>query len=1039
MRTSWFQSQLFTAAARRIAYSVESGPSSAVRFPASGPYDRRLGYSSQIRFIERLQGDGFQVHSQARWSPLSMSLFDAGFFAIYAPKSQAGLLIVDRDGGTLYSARYPQRTYDRFEAIPSVLVESLLFIENRELMDGSPTRNPAIEYDRLMRAVMEVGLRSVQPGRPVSGGSTLATQLEKLRHSSGGRTDSIAEKGRQIVSASLRAYLHGANTTASRQQIVRDYLNALPLGAIAGYGEVIGLGDGLWAWYDADFHSVNRLLAATPAGAGDPMLARQATAYRQALSLLLAVKKPTTYLTRDRAALEARIDGYLRALTAVNVISPTLRDAALGVRLKPRDGVSLPAPSFADHKSIDGVRVELVSRLGLYSAYDLDRLDLTVGTTLDGTVNEDVSRTLKQLSDRRFAREAGLMTDRLLANDNPGRVVYSFILYECGREGNLLRVQSDNYEQPLNINEGTRLELGSTAKLRTLVTYLDVIEELHRQYSGIPGEVLRTLNARDWDRLTRWAINYLAREGDRNLDRMLEAAMNRSYSASPAESFFTGGGVHRFGNFDAKDNRRVMTVREGFQRSVNLVFIRLMRDLVNYHALQSPESARVLNDPAHPARHAYLTRFADQEGQEFLRRFYGTHGNASSTERLQRLVRSGPRTLARLAVVFRSVRPGAGIDELAEFLRVHGVGRGLSAPRLRTLFDQYDPSRWSLPDLGYLARVHPLELWLVEYLERHPEATLSEVMNASAQQRQDAYRWLFKTANKRAQQRAIQTLVEADAFGRIHDAWRRLGYPFQSLVPSYATAIGSSGDNPAALSELLGIVLNDGIRERAIRIDRLALGEETPYETHLAHGGQPQERVLSSEVASVLRRELIGVVEHGTGRRVAGGVKLTDGRTLAIGGKTGTGDNRFETIGPGGRTSRVVNRTAAFAFTIGDRFFGTIVAFVPGRDAAAYDFTSALPVQIFRNLLPILQPLLEGEGDHGAPSATLGPHGGFREGRAPRTEAPRSVAALAPAFQRRWRWTSQPRELRDKLSAPVWPRAPASTPMPTTAPSLTVT
>ena len=52
-------------------------------------------------------------------------------------------------------------------------------------------------------------------------------------------------------------------------------------------------------------------------------------------------------------------------------------------------------------------------------------------------------------------------------------------------------MQSDNYDRPLNINEGTRLELGSTAKLRTLVTYLDIVEELHRQYAGRPVEALR--------------------------------------------------------------------------------------------------------------------------------------------------------------------------------------------------------------------------------------------------------------------------------------------------------------------------------------------------------------------------------------------------------------------------------------------------------------------------------------------------------------------------------------------------------------------
>jgi len=888
-------------------------------------------------------------------------LVEAGFFAIYPPKNHAGLRIVDRTSRTLYSARYPERTYDRFEAIPAAIVESLLFIENRELLQGRATRNPAIEYDRLIRAMTDVGLRAVKPSHPVSGGSTLATQLEKLRHSSGGRTESIAEKGRQIVSASLRAYLPGENTSEARQQIVRAYLNALPLGAIAGYGEVIGLGDGLWAWYDADFDAVNQSLASAPsATVGDPT-PEQAIAYRQALSLLLAAKKPTTYLSRDRPALEARTDGYLRALAGANVISPALRDAALNIRLQPRDRVSLPAPSFADHKSIDGVRVELLSQLGLDNAYDLDRLDLTVRTTLDGAVNDNVSRALQQLGDRRVAREAGLMTNRLLSDDNPGRVVYSFTLYERSSEGNLLRVQSDNYDQPLSINEGTRLELGSTAKLRTLVTYLDVVEELHRQYASTTAEALRAAKPHSRDRLTRWAIDYLVRTEHRRLEAMLEAAMNRRYSASPAESFFTGGGVHRFGNFDAKDNRRVMTVREAFQRSVNLVFIRLMQDLVNYQTFRSPEWAGVLEDPHHPARHAYLTRFADQEGQAFLHRFYGTHLGTSPAAALQRLVRAGPRTAARLAVVFRSVRPDAALDEFAAFLQAHTASQGLSPSRIQTLYEQYDPSRWNLQDLGYLARVHPLELWLVSYLDRHPAATLSEVIDASTESRQDAYRWLFRTANARAQRRVIRTLVEADAFGRIHAAWHRQGYPFQSLVPSYATAIGSSGDNPAALSELLGIVLNDGVRRRSIRIDQMHFASQTPYETHLVRGPTTGDRVLSSEVASVLRRELVGVVEHGTGRRLAGGVVLPDGRRLEIGGKTGTGDNRFETVGPQGRMSRVVNRTAAFTFMIGDRFFGTIIAFVPGREAAAYDFTSALPVQIFKNLLPVLQPLLEGQ------------------------------------------------------------------------------
>lgn len=957
LQTWWLQSTLLTVVARRITYAIEPGPSQAIRFPMEGPYDRRLGYVGLGDVVRRLQDRGFQLQAQARWSPVALSLFDAGVFPIYATKDQAGLLLRDRLDRTLYASQYPQRTYGRFEDIPPIVVVSLLFIENRELLlGGADRRNPAIEYDRLIRALLDVGFRAGDSTRRASGGSTLATQLEKLRHSPGGRTASVADKGRQMLSASFRAYAQGTHTIGARQEIVRQYLNAMPLGAIAGYGEVHGLGDGLWAWYDADFNAATAVLSGISAAPGHGQsLEQQGRIYRQTLSLLLAVQRPTMFLSHDREALDARTDAYLRALVAAGVISPTLRDAAMAARVTPRARVSLPVPSFVDRKGIDGVRADLLVQLGVRSAYDLDRLDLTVRATLDGAVTNAVSHALGQMGIRRHAREAGLAAAQLLGHDDPGQVIYSVTLYERSPEGHRLRVQSDNVDQPLNINEGSRLELGSTAKLRTLVTYLEAVEALHRQYAQVSLDARATPRAPD--PLSRWAIAHLARTTDRSLETMIDAALNRQYSASPAASFFTGGGVHRFGNFDAKDNARVMSVREAFQRSVNLVFIRVMQDLVDYHGVRSSASRDVLDDPTHPDRQAYLARFADREGRTFLQRFYRTHRGTPTAEALDRLARAGPRTAARLAVIFRAVRPEADVDALAAYLQAHGQRPGM--PGVQTLSDRYDPSRWSLQDLGYLARVHPLKLWLVSHLARHPAATLEEAIAESAEPRQQSYAWLFRTANRQAQQRALRTVLEVEAFERMHAIWQRHGYPFRALVPSLATAIGSSGDNPAALSELVGLVLNDGVRHRTIRIDRVTFGERTPYETHLVRGPMTGERVLSSEVAAAIRRELVGVVEHGTGRRVAGGVALPDGRVLEIGGKTGTGDNRFETTGPAGASSRVVSRTAAFVFTIGDRWFGTIVAFVPGRAAAAYGFTSALPVQIFKNLLPALHPLLQ--------------------------------------------------------------------------------
>ena len=84
---------------------------------------------------------------------------------------------------------------------------------------------------------------------------------------------------------------------------------------------------------------------------------------------------------------------------------------------------------------------------------------------------------------------------------------------------------------------------------------------------------------------------------------VIEAYKEADYSGSPAETFFTGSGQHTFGNFDATDNSAVLTVRQATWRSTNLVFIRLMRDLVRYHTARLPYDAEaVLEQPDHPDR-----------------------------------------------------------------------------------------------------------------------------------------------------------------------------------------------------------------------------------------------------------------------------------------------------------------------------------------------------------------------------------------------------------------------------------------------------
>jgi membrane peptidoglycan carboxypeptidase len=179
-------------------------------------------------------------------------------------------------------------------------------------------------------------------------------------------------------------------------------------------------------------------------------------------------------------------------------------------------------------------------------------------------------------------------------------------------------------------------------------------------------------------------------------------------------------------------------------------------------------------------------------------------------------------------------------------------------------------------------------------------------------------------------------------------------------VPSYATAIGSAADRPSSLAELVGIILNDGVRQPSIRVEKLHFARETPYETIVAPRLARGERVMRAEVAGLLQRAMIDVVENGTAVRARGSLVGADGQPVRVGGKTGTGDHRYKVFGPGGQLleSRVVNRTATFVFFAGDRFYGVVTAYVAGADAAHYGFTSSLPAQLFKVVAPSLRSLL---------------------------------------------------------------------------------
>jgi membrane peptidoglycan carboxypeptidase len=954
-RTSYFESKYFHHVAEG---KTVSDPECKTIPPAAGPYDEQLGYTHMPQFRDRLK-QNYDV-ACVPWKDRHVGPIQ--LFPIYNEKAQAGLTITDASGQALYQARFPRDTFSTFDSIPPLLANSLLFVENRALMDDHPSSwNPAIEWDRFGKAVFE---RLTKKSGRTAGGSTLATQIEKFRHSPDGITASGQEKLRQMLTASVRAYVDGPDTKESRRRIVQDYLNSMPLSSYPGFGTVNGYADGVSMWFGTDFRDASRLMAKPEAQMDEAEVKELAKIYRQSLALVMAVKKPSAFLQRERAELEARIDWFLPKMVEAKLISPRLKDAVMAERLvfaDPNRPGKVEPPS--KQKSVQGLQVDLMRTLGVRSLYDLNRIDVTARTTIDLKADAAVAARLKSLADPEVAKAAGMVGYQLLPEGRTQDVIYSFTLYERLPDGrNVLRVQADNYDGALNFNDGVKLELGSTAKLRTLVLYLEIMAELHKNYINKDPAELRAMTLPPEDRITRWALDYLAAPGnDKSLTGMLEAALDRQYSGSTGEVFFTAGGAHRFENFE-RGEEGMYTIKKAFHKSVNLAFIRITRDIENYMLSQKMHvDPAIFTDPSNPQRIAYLQKFVEMEGRGFMWKFWGEQKDKNPAELASFLAAKTRGYPAQLAVVYRSLFPDAPLADMETFIRKE-CRECRGAIDFQELYDKYGKDKFDLNDRGYITKIHPLALWTAENRIKSPEMTWEQTAAASSGVRQETYKWLFKEGKERGQNLRIKTMLEQEAFGYIHKYWQEMGYPFAKLVPSYATgAMGVSGDTPAALAELAGIIQNDGVRRPVVKFTSIEIGKNTPYETTATPHATPGARVLPEEVTTLVRREMIGVVQEGTGVRLRNAVTLSDGRQLPVGVKTGTGDNRKQTFNARGgvRTDEKVSRTATVDFVIGDNIWGTATANIIGPDAKDFKFTSGLAAQLIKVAVPDIIPVLD--------------------------------------------------------------------------------
>src|SRR5262245_1168135 len=436
-----------------------------------------------------------------------------------------------------------------------------------------------------------------------------------------------------------------------------------------------GLGEGLHTWFGLDFADVQRSLR-------DPgITARKVAAYKAVLALLCAVREPTRLLVQDRAALEERLNAYTRLLGAAHVLSPELaeRVGRAPLQFRTSSPARWPGPASA-RKGVAAARTELLDLLNVPRLYDLDRLDVEVDSTIDVPLQSAVRRLQADLHDPAFVASHALTSKHLLSQGNPADIAYTVLLYEATPQENLLREHADSLDQPFDLNTGMKMGLGSTAKLRTLAHYLEVVAHLHAELTA--GDDRSSRVARD--PITEWARQIMESEPSIGLEALLQQALEREYPAEPRKVVFpvsTGSSPNGTSSRDSSgpaspDSEtwyipRDLTLRTALIQSSNRVFVRLMRDLVAYHAARLPYDAdAVLADPENPLRHRFLEESADQEAMFVLKRAYRSYRGLTEDEAVRRLLR-GRVSERRAAVLFYAWQHNIGEERLAAWLAHH--------------------------------------------------------------------------------------------------------------------------------------------------------------------------------------------------------------------------------------------------------------------------------------------------------------------------------------------------------------------------------
>jgi hypothetical protein len=167
--------------------------------------------------------------------------------------------------------------------------------------------------------------------------------------------------------------------------------------------------------------------------------------------------------------------------------------------------------------------------------------------------------------------------------------------------------------------------------------------------------------------------------------------------------------VHSFANFEKSENGKIYTVRDATVHSVNLSYVRLMRDLVRYYQARLPyDTDAILADTNYPMRHRLLQEIADEESRFFLFRAYKSFEKRSTEDVIAQLLGKKAKSDRQISILFYAWHHGADEELLTRWLvKYHGIA---TPEQTQRMVKAYGNPSLNLSDYGYLLGIHPVKV-----------------------------------------------------------------------------------------------------------------------------------------------------------------------------------------------------------------------------------------------------------------------------------------------------------------------------------------